>query len=131
MFEKMKENWGLIFVVIFAIITVIVNVIMHITDDHDTSITVESLVTAMNILLPMVVIGFVVWKVVTNHPLVSSATSTIETANDAIEKVKTVKELPKKAKEVILKVKGFKMPKLGIKDKISKLKFWKRGVKDV
>jgi amino acid permease len=137
--NKIKENWGIIVVVIFTLLTIVVNVIMHMTDEHDTSITVESFVSIMNFLLPIVILGYIGWKVVTNHPIVSSATSTIETTTEVIDKVKKVKDVHKlikmpnftKAKDVFSKVKDFKIPKIEIKEKISKLKFWKKGGKDV
>jgi amino acid permease len=123
MLKKIKENWGIIVVAIFTLITILVNVIMHMTDDHDTSISVESLVSIMNFLLPIIVMVYIAWKVVTKHPIVSSATSTIETTTEVIEKVKKVKDVHKiikmpnfsKTKEVISKVKDFKIPKFDIK----------------
>jgi hypothetical protein len=139
MFEKIKENWGIFVVAIFVLLTIIFNIIMFSTNDHDISVSVESLVSVMNFMLPIVVIVYIVWRVLNNHPLVKTATTAVDTAGTAIDTVKKVGEVHKlvkipnffKVKELISKIKGFKIPKLEIKDKISKLKFWKKGKKDV
>ena len=128
------ERWVLLikFMVIVSVVSIVATLS---TDDHKISVIVEPLASFLPMLTFVMIVGYFFLLI----PLISSANKTVETVSGGIDTGKKAIDIVtiaknarlKDIKEVFSKVKGFKMPKIEIKDKISKLKFWKKGKKDV
>ena len=125
-----KWMWLIKFMGVISIVSIVATLI---TDNHKVSVIVEPLASFLPTLTFVMIVGYFFLLI----PLIKSANSTIETAGNVVDtgkKALDVISIAKSAKlkdikAVISKVKGFKMPKFEIKDKISKLKFWKKGKK--
>ena len=125
------DKWMLL-IKFMAVVSVMSIVATLITDNHKVSVIVEPLASFLPTLTFVMIIGYFFLLI----PLIKSANSTIETAGnvvdtgkkalDAVSIAKSAKL--KDIKAVFSKIKGFKMPKLEIKEKmISK---WKACRKD-
>ena len=128
------DRW-MLFIKFMVVVSVVSIVATLITDNHKVSVIVEPLASFLPTLTFVMIVGYFFLLI----PLINSANKTIETAGNTIDAGKKAIDavsLAKKAKlkdikEVFSKIKGFKMPKIEIKENISKLKFWKKGKSDV